>query len=267
MPAPRRPLWTPRASTTQPHVLAPVHRGRDLAGHAGRGHPQRVRPQPEPHRTVSGAPAARRRPARVCTTPPAATPSQRTTSRRGTAPRRRPPGCATPRRTAPSWRISPASSTATRSASVNASSWSCVTSSAVILLRRNRSARSMASCSRSPASKPDSGSSSSSSRGSGASARASATRCAWPPDSSVTRRRSKPAEADQLQQLVDPRRRSRPRHAVHPQAERDVRGDVAVGEQLAVLEHQAEPAPVHRHRAEVVAVPAHRAARRRLEAR
>lgn len=38
-----------------------------------------------------------------------------------------------------------------------------------------------------------------------------------------------------------------PAHATHPQPEGDVGADVPVREQLVVLEHQAESAPVHRH--------------------
>lgn len=48
-----------------------------------------------------------------------------------------------------------------------------------------------------------------------------------------------------------------PAHAVHPQPEGDVGPDVPVREQLVVLEHQAESAPVHRHPVLVGAVEQH----------
>ena len=56
-------------------------------------------------------------------------------------------------------------------------------------------------------------------------------------------------EPDEVQHRADPRRRSPLGPALHPQPERDVGGDVAVGEQLLVLEHHADAAAVRRQRA------------------
>ena len=105
--------------------------------------------------------------------------------------------------------------------------------------RRSRRSTASRSC-RSRSSAP-SGSSSRSSRGSGASARASATRCASPPDSEATLRRSKPGRPTRSSSSATrpsisglgpalPSRRPKPTLAA----------DVAVGEQLVVLEHQPE---------------------------
>ncbi|KGM00463.1 hypothetical protein Q760_08765 [Cellulomonas cellasea DSM 20118] len=55
--------------------------------------------------------------------------------------------------------------------------------------------------------------------------------------------------------------------AGHPEPELDVAADVAVREELAVLEHQPEPAPVHGHTREVGAVPRDRPGGGRLESR
>ena len=82
----------------------------------------------------------------------------------------------------PCWTISPARITASRSATVNASSWSWVTISAVVPSWLRIARRSVASRWRSPVSRADSGSSSSSSRGRTARQRASATRCRSPPE-------------------------------------------------------------------------------------
>lgn len=54
-------------------------------------------------------------------------------------------------------------------------------------------------------------------------------------------------EADQFQQLLDATALFGLRYAVHAQPEGDVARDVALREELVVLEHQADPAPVHRH--------------------
>ena len=73
--------------------------------------------------------------------------------------------------------------TPTRSAIDSASSWSCVTNTVVTPSSSWMRRISSRSCSRTLASRADSGSSSNSTRGRIASARASATRCCWPPDS------------------------------------------------------------------------------------
>lgn len=62
-----------------------------------------------------------------------------------------------------------------------------------------------------------------------------------------------PGQADQLQQFADPPPALGPPDAVHPEPEGDVGADVPVREELVVLEHQAEAAPVHRDAALVLA--------------
>ncbi len=109
-------------------------------------------------------------------------------------------------------------------------------------------------------SSPVNGSSRSSTRGDGASERASATRFASPPLSSLTRRRSKPARPTRSSISATRRWRTVVVVAPHPQTEGDVAGDVEVLEQLLVLEHHADVAPVCRHRRGVGTIDAHRAA-------
>ncbi|CFN73157.1 Protein of uncharacterised function (DUF1602) [Bordetella pertussis] len=87
----------------------------------------------------------------------------------------------------------PWSSTAMRSAVVMASSWSWVTKMVVMPSRRCSDSRSWRICTRSFLSRLDRGSSSSSTCGSMTMVRASATRCCWPPDSWLGRRRPKSA--------------------------------------------------------------------------
>ena len=113
-------------------------------------------------------------------------------------------------------------------------------------LSRRRRSTARRSCS--SRSRPPSGSSSRSRRGAGASARASATRLRLAARSAATPRRSKPGEPDQVEQLGHPPARSRPGPPGHPQPEADVAGDVAVGEELVVLEHQPEAPAVGRGR-------------------
>ena len=79
--------------------------------------------------------------------------------------------------------ITPSRSTATRSDIDSASSWSCVTSSAVVPATRRMRRTSARTVARIDASSEANGSSSSTSRGLTARARASATRCCWPPES------------------------------------------------------------------------------------
>ena len=176
---------------------------------------------------------------------------------RGRAPSRRRPGRATPRRSVPAWTTRPARITASRSATVNASSWSWVTISAVVPAATQdvaQVARPAARAARRRA--RDSGSSSSSSRGSTASARARATRCRSPPDSVAGRRSAYPLEPDQGEQLGDPASALAARRAPQPQRVADVARDGEVREELAVLEHQREAAPVGRDAGQVGAVPA-----------
>ncbi|RPK90591.1 hypothetical protein EES46_12745 [Streptomyces sp. ADI98-10] len=55
-----------------------------------------------------------------------------------------------------------------------------------------------------------------------------------------------PGQTDQLQQFVDPVLGLGPSCAVHPEPEGDIGADITVREELVVLEHQPEPAPVDR---------------------
>ena len=93
----------------------------------------------------------------------------------------------------PASTMRPASSTTTRSARVTTSSRSCVTSTVdrPSRVRTWRSTRRIAAAA--PTSRPASGSSSSRTSGSAARARASATRCAWPPESWRGRRPARSA--------------------------------------------------------------------------
>ena len=101
-------------------------------------------------------------------------------------------GCSKSSSGVPTCSRPPAFRTATRSPSSKASSCSWVTKSVVIPIARIARFNSRRVFSRSVGSRFESGSSSSSTRGDGASARASATRCCWPPEISVTLRPSKP---------------------------------------------------------------------------
>ena len=76
-------------------------------------------------------------------------------------------------------------------------------------------------------------------RGAGASERARATRLASPPLRSVTAA-LEAGEPDQLEQSRRPLASGRLATPLHPQPEGDVGGDVAVREQLLVLEHHAD---------------------------
>ncbi len=135
----------------------------------------------------------------------------------------------------------PARSTATRSPRSNASSCSWVTSTVVMPTRWISSRISRRVRSRSAGSRLDSGSSRSSTRGSGASARASATRCCWPPESWLMRRRSKPARSTRVSARVTRRSSSSPPRPERLEAEGDVLAHVEVGEERVVLEHHPEP--------------------------
>ena len=73
-------------------------------------------------------------------------------------------------------------------------------------------------------------------------------------------------EADDGEHLGDPRVAGGPVEALHPQPEGDVAGDVAVWEQLLVLEHHADPAAMRRHAGDVDPVETDRARGDRDEA-
>ncbi len=66
-----------------------------------------------------------------------------------------------------------------------------------------------------------------------------------------------PRQPDQLQQLPHLGVPFTPGHAVHPQPEGHVRADVPLREELVVLEHQADTAPVRGHARLVAAVEQH----------
>ena len=106
---------------------------------------------------------------------------------------------------------------------------------------------------------------------------------------SARRRRERPGERDALllaaRQRLDPPlveagepderraarrpalRSARRRPPLHAQPEGHVAGDVAVGEERVVLEHEAEPTPVRGTSGEIGAVPATRGPRRAARAR
>ena len=144
------------------------------------------------------------------------------------------------------WRAScammPSRSTATVSASESASSWSCVTSSAVAPASRKIRTTSPRTLARRAASSEANGSSSSTSR-------------AAPPargrvqPAAAGRRRAGAGSAgpvgqpDHVEQLAHPR----PRLGAARQPEPDVRRDAQVREQVAVLRDVADPAALGRH--------------------
>ena len=134
----------------------------------------------------------------------------------------------------------PRSMTPMRSAMLNASSWSCVTSIVVMPTARWISRIARRSSSRIFASSAPNGSSSSSTRGSCASARASATRCCWPPESSLGKPLVVALERDEPQQLRAPAAAVAAAHAARAQRELDVVGHRHVAEQRVVLEHEAD---------------------------
>ncbi len=74
-------------------------------------------------------------------------------------------------------------------------------------------------------------------------------------------------EADEVEQLACPRCDSLGRVAAHPQPESDVAGDVAVGEERVILEDETDPAPVRGHCCEIGAVEQHSARSRAPGAR
>ena len=126
------------------------------------------------------------------------------------------------------------------SPTAKASSWSCVTSSAVVPLSFRITRTSCARRSRRSTSRLEKGSSSSSSRGCGASARASATRCCWPPDSSCGARLA--ACARPTRSSICCTRWLRAPRGQPGDAEGHVVGHAQVREQRVVLEHHADAA-------------------------
>ena len=72
-------------------------------------------------------------------------------------------------------------------------------------------------------------------------------------------------QADELEELVHPLAPRGGRHVLDLQAEGHVARHVEVTEELPVLEHQAETAPVHRQACEVLAVPGDRPRGQRLQ--
>ena len=165
------------------------------------------------------------------------------------------------------WASWPAFITPMRSASVIASSWSCVTMTKVSPSLSCSSISSKRVSSRSLRSSADSGSSSSSTRGRLASARASATRWRWPPESWCGLRAPKPSSLTSASisrtRLVD----LGLRHAVLLEAEGDVALDRQVRKQRIALEHHVDRPPVRRHAGDILPVEQDAALARLLEAR
>ena len=140
------------------------------------------------------------------------------------------------------WFITP-----TRSATASASSWSWVTNSVVVPTSSWTRRISSRSCTRTLASSADSGSSRSSTRGWIASARASATRCCWPPDSSLAYLSRVRRQPDQVQHVGGPRSALALGFSAHLQPEGDVVQHGQVREQAVGLEHHAHIAFVGGH--------------------
>ena len=149
------------------------------------------------------------------------------------------------------------------SASSTASSIECVTSSVVVARSIQIRCSSWFMRRRVIASSAPNGSSSSSTSGSVTRARAIATRWRMPPDSCAGRARSKPVEADQLDQLARSCRASS-RRPVACNGEADVVADRAPRQQRRVLEGDAE-AVVAARRGGRLAVDEHRSGGRLLE--
>ena len=139
-----------------------------------------------------------------------------------------------------------------RSASANASSWSCVTSTVVIFSSRCTWRIVRRSSSRILASSAPNGSSSSSTCGLCASARATATRCCWPPESCVGSRSSMPSSATSRSSSLRRCAAVGGLHAPHAQRELDVLAHRHVPEQRVVLEHQTDTALARRDVRDVV---------------
>ena len=139
-----------------------------------------------------------------------------------------------------------------------AGSW--VTRTAVVRAARRIRPTSPARWSWRSRSRPVSGSSRRTRRGAGASERASATRLASPPLRLGDGAPPEPGQADQLEHLRDHAPIDLVRRgllSLHPQPERDVGVDVAVREQLLVLEHHPDAAPVRRLGGDVTPVEEH----------
>ena len=98
--------------------------------------------------------------------------------------------------------------------------------------------------------------------------RASATRWAWPPDSSPDRRRSQPSSSEPVEPARGLGERLGAADAAEQQRQRDVLLGGQLGNELAELEHEAESVPAQRaalglaHRVEALAGEVDLAARR-----
>ena len=122
------------------------------------------------------------------------------------------------------------------------------------------------SCTRTLASRLDSGSSSSRSGGSIASARPSATRWRWPPDRFVTLRSSSPERLSIRRSAPTRAAHLGARHAAQPQAVADIAEHGHVRPQRVGLEHHRDAALLGREAGDVAAEEPDRAGRRLLEA-
>ncbi len=135
----------------------------------------------------------------------------------------------------------------TRSASVYASTGSCVTSSRTPSKVARCRRRSRRISERVPASSAAKGSSSRRSLGSVASARASATLCAWPPDSALRAVRGVISKADAIEPAIRSSTSLGLRDAARSEAERDVLPSAEAREEEVVLEHDCNRSALGRH--------------------
>ena len=155
--------------------------------------------------------------------------------------------------------------TATVSAMVMASSWSCVTWTKVMPTSVWMRLSSICIWRRSLRSSAPSGSSSSSTSGWLISARATATRCCWPPESWPGLRRAIGRELDELEHVLD--LLLDVLDAATAQAEGDVLEDVEVREERVALEDRVDRALVRAQLRDVLVADEDRARGRVLEAR
>ena len=149
----------------------------------------------------------------------------------------------------PVWAIRPSRITTTRSASANASPWSWVTASTVVPSRPKSSRSSTTSRSRSVAVELAERLVQHQQPRAGARARGPARPAAARRRTARRRRgRRRPAVPTRSQQLRDPRPLFGPRpHARIRSPKATLPADVALREELVVLEHQADAAPVRGH--------------------
>ncbi len=174
-------------------------------------------------------------------------------------------GCSNTSIGVPSCSTFPLFSTTTRSATSNASSWSCVTKMLVTCSSSWKRRSQSRSSARTFASSAPNGSSSSSTFGSGASARTSAMRCFCPPDRFAGYCGRLLFEPHQAEQLLHAVAHLRFRPLAHAQAERHVLEHGHVPEQRVVLENEADVAVAGGVPGDVVVLEQHGAAVRHFQ--